>query len=447
MSVRSETDLSQLRIDRDAAPRRRWLPWAALCGVVAAGIAVYPRARALLDDRRAPEVEVARTAQVIPTSGGGSAHLPVLVASGYVIARKSSDVGVKVGGRIQTLDFEEGTRVRAGQIMARLEHADLDAQLAAAVAGVAEAETQLAQTIATRDEDLRQLERQRALARDGITTNQALTGAEATAQVSVSRVRSTEASIVSARARVRVIEESIENTNVRAPFDGVVIKKRAEVGETVSPFGVAGQSTREGGAIATIADLRELEVQTEVSENSLARLERGMPATVKLQAYQARSFSGRLREIFPSADRAKAIVEVRVSILDPDADVKPEMTASVTFEEPPALQQPPGRSQGRRMPASGRNGANAPGKVVARGAESTARAPIVLVSKRAVTERDGQPAVWVVSNGRASRRSVVLGPDRIDQVEVRSGLSPGEAVVLNPPADLADGGRVRVKGS
>ena len=99
------------------------------------------------------------------------------------------------------------------------------------------------------------------------------------------------------------------------------------------------------------------------------------------------------------------------------------------------------------MPASGQNGANAPGKAVARGAEPTAQAPIVLVSKRAVTERDGQPAVWVVSNGRASRRSVALGPDRIDQVEVRSGLAPGEAVVLNPPADLADGGRVRVKGS
>jgi multidrug efflux pump subunit AcrA (membrane-fusion protein) len=326
-----------------------------------------------------------------------------------------------------------------GQIMARLEHADLDAQLAAAVAGVAEAETQLAQTIATRDEDLRQLERQRALERDGIATNAALTAAEATAQVSVSRVRSTEASIVSARARVRVIEESIENTNVRAPFDGVVIKKRSEVGETVSPFGVAGQSTREGGAIATIADLRELEVQTEVSENSVAKLRRGMPATVKLQAYQARSFSGRLREIFPSADRAKAIVEVRVSILDADADVKPEMTASVTFEEPPALQPDQGRpGPGRRSPGSGQDGATGPG---------TVQAPIVLVPKRAVTERNGQPAVWVVSSGRVSRRAVALGADRIDQVEVRSGLSPGEAVVLDPPPNLADGARVRLKGA
>jgi RND family efflux transporter MFP subunit len=243
--------------------------------------------------------------------------------------------------------------------MARLEHADLDAQLAAAVAAVAEAETQLAQTIATRDEDLRQLERQRVLARDGIATDAALSSAEATAQVSVSRVRSTEASIVSARARVKVIEESIENTNVRAPFDGVVIKKRAELGETVSPFGVAGQSSREGGAIATIADLRELEVQTEVSENSLARLERGMPATVKLQAYQARSFSGRLREIFPSADRAKAIVEVRVSILDPDADVKPEMTASVTFEEPSPVQARGPTGRGRPAAARARPGRRA----------------------------------------------------------------------------------------
>jgi RND family efflux transporter MFP subunit len=445
MSVGSETDLSRLRIDRDSAPRRRWVPWVVLGLAVGAGIAVYPRTRASLEERRAPEVELGRTAQILSISSGGSAHLPVLVASGYVIARRSSDVGVKVGGRIQTLDFEEGTRVRLGQIIARLEHADLDAQLAAAVAAVAEAETQLAQTIATRDEDLRQLERQRTLERDGIVTKAALTAAEATAQVSVSRVKSTEASIVSARARVRVIEESIENTNVRAPFDGVVIKKRAEVGETVSPFGVAGESTRQGGAIATIADLRELEVQTEVSESSLARLVRGMPATVTLQAYQARSFSGRLREIFPSADRAKAIVEVRVSILDPDPDVKPEMTASVTFEEPPAL--PPGRSEtGRRVPGPNPGGAASAGQVISRGAQPTAQGPVVLVPKRAVTERNGQRVVWVVSSGRASRRMVVLGPDRIDQVEVRSGLSPGESVVLNPPAELSDGARVRTKG-
>ena len=101
----------------------------------------------------------------------------------------------------------------------------------------------------------------------------------------------------------------------------------------MSPFGVAGQATREGGAIATIADLAELEVQTEVSENSVAKLTPAMPAEVKLQAYQDQVYKGRLRQIFPSADRAKSIVEVRVTILNADAHVKPEMTASVTFQE------------------------------------------------------------------------------------------------------------------
>src|SRR5438067_883129 len=242
--------------------------------------------------------------------------LPVLVATGYVIARRSSDVGVKTGGRLALIGFEEGTRVRKGQVIAQIEHADIDAQLEAARRGVAEAEAQLAQAVASRDEDARNLERQRALAKDGIATTATLTAAEAAAQVSAARVKSAEAAIASARARVRVSEEALENANVRAPFDGVVIRKRAEVGETVSPFGVAGQATREGGAIATIADLRELEVQTEVNENSIGKLKAGMPAAVTVQAYQDQAFKGRVRDIFPSADRAKSIVEVRVSILN-----------------------------------------------------------------------------------------------------------------------------------
>src|SRR5258707_15331737 len=139
--------------------------------------------------------------------------------------------------------------------------------------------------------------------KDGITTTAAVTAAQAAAAVSAARVKSAEAAIASARARVRVTEEALENTNVRAPFDGVVIKKRAEVGETVSPYGVQGQSSREGGAIATIADLGELEVQTEVSENSVAKLTPAMPAEVKLQAYPDQVYKGRLRQLFPSPHR------------------------------------------------------------------------------------------------------------------------------------------------
>jgi HlyD family secretion protein len=413
-------DLSALRIDRDAAPRRPWLLWATLAVLCAGGVAAYPRAKSYVDARQAPEVEVARATQVI-TTAGGSTDLPVLVATGYVVARHSSDVGVKTGGRLSRITFEEGTRVRKGEVLAEIEHADTAAQLEASRRAVAEAEAQLAQAIAARDEDARGYERQRALMKDGITTDAALTGAQAAAAVSAARVRSAEAAIASARARVRVSEEALENTNVRAPFNGVVIKKRAEVGETVSPFGVAGQASREGGAIATIADLGELEVQTEVSENSVAKLTPAMPAEVKLQAYPDQAFKGRLRQIFPSADRAKAIVEVRVSILDADQHVKPEMTASVTFQEV------------RKADAAATTAA-APA------------APIVLIPKRTVTEQNGASAVWVVTGTKVARRPVVLGRDRLDQVEVRSGVVPGEALVLNPPATLTDRGVVRLKG-
>ena len=188
----------------------------------------------------------------------------------------------------------------------------------------------------------------------------------------------------------------------------------------MSPFGVAGQATREGGAIATIADLNELEVQTEVSENSVAKLVANMPAAVKLQAYPDVTYKGRLRQIFPSADRAKAIVEVRVSILDADAHVKPEMTASVTFQEPHAQATAASATTPVRPRRS--SSRNAPSR------------------RRAV-----RATVWVVAGGTATRRPVVLGADRIDQMEVKSGLVPGEAVILNAPAGLTDRARVRVK--
>jgi len=411
--------LSALRIDRDAAPRRRWVPWAALLLLCAAAGAAYPRARAYVAERQAPEVELARATQVVATAGG-STDLPVLVATGYVVARHSSDVGVKTGGRLARIKFEEGTRVRKGEVIAEIEHADIDAQLEASRRSVAEAEAQLGQAIAGRDEDVRNMDRQRKLMKDGITTDAALTGAQSAAAVSVARVTSADAAIASARARVRVTEEALENTNVRAPFDGVVIKKRAEMGETVSPFGVQGQASREGGAIATIADLGELEVQTEVSENSVAKLTAAMPAEVKLQAYPDQVYKGRLRQIFPSADRAKAIVEVRVTILNADVHVKPEMTASVTFQETRA-------SAIRSEPEAN-------------------QAPIVLIPKRTVADQNGAPVVWVVTGTTAARRSVVLGRERLDQVEVKSGLVSGEALVINPPPTLTDRGVVRLKG-
>src|SRR5580765_7393226 len=169
MSLAPVHDLERLRIDRDAAPRRPWLLWTVLAVLVAAGVVAYPRARTYVAERQAPEVELARATQVVSVAGG-STDLPVLVATGYVVARHSSDVGVKTGGRIARLKFEEGTRVRKGEIIA-----------------------ELVQAVAARDEDLRSMDRQRALAKDGITTDAALTAAQAAAAVSTARVKSAEA--------------------------------------------------------------------------------------------------------------------------------------------------------------------------------------------------------------------------------------------------------------
>jgi RND family efflux transporter MFP subunit len=409
-------DLSRLRIRRDEPARRRWVPWLTLAALVAVAVAVYPTATSYLAARRAPEVDVVHASQVA-IEGGRPAAVPVLVASGYVIARRSADVGGKVGGRLGYLGVEEGDRVREGQVIARLEHAELDAQLLAARMAVAEAEAQIKQAVATRDEDRRALDRQRALQKDGITTEAAVTAAEAAAQVSEARVQLAQAALATARARVRVTEEAIENTNVRAPFNGVVIAKRAEVGETVSPFGVAGQATREGGAIATIADLRELEVETEVSESSVAKLRTGMPAEVRIQAYPDVAYRARLRTIFPAADRAKAIVEVRVAIENPDERVKPEMTATVTFPDPPD----------------------------AKAAETVAGRPATLSPKRAVVKKGDATAVWLVRDSKAVSRPVSLGADRLDMVEVRSGVAPGDSLIVGAPETLTDGATVKVK--
>jgi multidrug efflux pump subunit AcrA (membrane-fusion protein) len=267
MSLAPVHDLERLRIDRDAAPRRPWLLWTVLALLVAAGVVAYPRARTYVAERQAPEVELARATQVVSVAGG-STDLPVLVATGYVVARHSSDVGVKVGGRLARLKFEEGTRVRKGEVMAEIEHADIDAQLEASRRAVAEADAALVQAIASRDEDNRAYDRQRALMKDGITTDAALTSAQAAAAVSAARVKSAEAAIASSHARVRVTEEALENTNVRAPFDGVVIK-RAEWANRLA-VRRAGPVVARGGAIATIADSASWRCRR--VENSVAKL-------------------------------------------------------------------------------------------------------------------------------------------------------------------------------
>ena len=213
-----------------------------------------------------------------------------------------------------------------------------------------------------------------------------------------------------ARAQEKLTEANLENTRVRAPFAGTVLRKDAEVGEIVAPSSAGGGLTRT--AIVTMADLSTLEVEVDVNEAYIAQIRNSQPARITLDAYPDTSFSGRVRQVVPTADRQKATVLVKVSILDRDSRILPEMGAKVVFE--------------------------------ARGANMQAAPRRVFVPKAALTQASGQSSVWVVEDGAVRQQNVDVGPTRGDRIEVRQGLSGGETLVLDAPAGLKSGNKVKL---
>ena len=352
-------------------------------------------------------------------SPGGSTDLPVLVATGYVVARHSSDVGVKTGGRLARLRFEEGTRVRKGEVIAEIEHADIDAQLEASRRAVAEADAQLAQAVAARDEDMPQL---RTAARADEGRHHHRRGADRRAgrrrRVGGAReVRPRRRSRRPARASASPKKRSRTPTCARRSTASSSRSARRSA-KPCRRSASQGRRSREGGAIATIADLGELEVQTEVSENSVAKLTPAMPAEVKLQAYPGPGVSsGRLRQIFPSADRAKAIVEVRVTH---SRRRRPRQAGDDRERHVPGAARRDGR---QRMP-SGASGA-APGAIAADRADSEADAHR--------TERRAGGLGRHRRHGGAPHRGARPRAARSGG-SARAASCPGEALILNPPA-------------
>ena len=227
------------------------------------------------------------------------------------------------------------------------------------------------------------------------------------------RVDVLSAQLGQARAQVQLAEVGLENTRVRAPFDGTVLRKDAEVGEIVAPASAGGSLTRT--SIVTMADLATLEVEVDVNEAYIAQIRNRQAARITLDAYPDTSFAGRVRQVVPTADRQKATVLVKVSILDRDPRILPEMGAKVVF----LRQANPASAAPRR----------------------------VLVPGSAVVRAGGATSVWVIESERVVRRPVTLGAGRGADLEVRDGLSGGERVVLRPPAGLKPGARVRVGSS
>jgi HlyD family secretion protein len=312
-------------------------------------------------------------------------------------------VSAKIQGRLSELKVEEGSRVREGEVIARLESVDYEAQVQRARAALQHAEADLA-------ENQRQLRLSERLARDQVLSEDAL-------EANRSRVRLAEAALSQARADLAYAEATYQNTQIRAPFSGVVVKKMAEVGESVAPIPPGVNISTASGAIVALADLDTLEVEADVSESNVAKLGANQPAEVTVEAFPDRRYKAVLRQVIPTADRTKATVQVKVTILDKDKDLKPEMSAKATFLEP------------------------AKAKAASEPAE-----PVITVPKEAVASRDGKTLVFEVREGKVRAKAVAVGLERQGQVVVREGLAGGETLVARPPEAMKDGDAVRVKG-
>lgn len=400
-------DLGRLRIDRNqgSSSPGQILKWPLILAAAAvAFIAVLYFF--VLKKGGGVDVKVTR-AEIV---GGGGANASGITANGYVVARTRASVASRISGRLASLSVEEGSVVRRGQVLARLDNDDYVAAVAQAEAEQLRAEAAVAESRSTRDQLGRDLARSRELlskklepARVAEDLESQLASAEARVNVQLAQIKAAEASVAFARA-------NLANTTIRAPFDGTVLRKDAEVGEVVAPVAAAGGLTR--GAVVTMADLKTLEVEVDVNEAYIAQIKDKQPTRVVLDAYPTATFAGRVRQIVPTADRQRATVQVKVSITDRDPRILPEMGARVEFLDTATVSP------------------NAPARI--------------FVPAAAVANAGGATVVWVVREGLVKRTTVDAGPVSGGRREVRSGLSGGENLVLDPPQDLSDGAKVNV---
>lgn len=398
--------LKSLKIDRNAAPppAPRTGLW---IGLAVAG-AVLLAAGGWFAFGRGKDLQV-RTADVVAI-GNGNASASVLDATGYVVARRMATVSAKVTGRVRDVRIEEGQRVEEGQVLATLDPVDADAQRALAASQVNAAQSQIGSVQAQLKEAEANAARLGALVGQKLISRAQYEQSVAARDALRAQLATAQRNAQVARDGLRIADNGVDNTVVRAPFAGVVIAKSAQPGEIVSPLSAGGGFTRTG--IGTIVDMQSLEVEVEVGEAFIGRVKPGMPTETILNAYQDWKIPGKVIAIIPTADRGKATVKVRVG-LDAKGDprIVPDMGARVGFLED-------------AKPAQ-------------------AAKPGVLAPAAAIVQRDGKDVAFVVVDGKAMQRTLALGRTLGEDREVLQGLAGGDAVVLDPPEQLADGVRVQ----
>jgi RND family efflux transporter MFP subunit len=409
----SETDkkalLGQLRIDRSASPastaggRRTWL--AAGAGALAVLLAVGAW---LALNARAAVVVHAVPAQAIGGGGGGTS---VLDATGYVTARRQATVSAQITGTVAAVLIEEGDHVKEGQVIGRLDDTAQRAALAQAQAQLHSAQALLQQGQAQLAQNQRDVKRDEDLVTRKLVSEQAVEQARTQVATQTALVESQRKQIDLAEANVRAAQVQLDYCTVRAPFTGVVIAKAAQVGEIISPLSAGGGFTRTG--IGTLVDMDSLEVEVDVNEAYINRVQPGQRVESVLNAYPEWRIPSHVIAIIPTADRSKATVKVRIGLDVKDNRIVPDMGVRVSF-----LEASPAASEAHERPRG------------------------VLVPATALRKDGDQDVVFVLQGHRAQRRTVTVGSTSGDSRQLLAGVSPGESVIVAGPADLRDGAAV-----
>lgn len=401
-------DLKSLRLEREDLPELggRFGRWGRPVGLVLALFLALGAGWWLLTHwLLVPTVSVASVVRLYPAQA-----LTLLNASGYVVAQRKASVSSKSTGRLAYLGVEEGSRVKKGTIIARLENDDLLAARDRAAANFKAAQTLLEQALAEEKEAGLLFRRLQQLLAQDLVAQQEFDTAETRYRRAVAAVANARANIKAAAAAQEEAQTAVEYSLIRAPFDGVVLTKNAEVGEVVAPFGAAANAR---AAVATMADMESLMVEVDVAEASIHQVKENQPCEILLDALPGRRFPGRVHMVVPTADRSKATILVKVAFDHLIPEVLPEMSAKVGF--------------------------------LARPLTAAEEAPRLVIQPTAIVRVNGQPQVFVVKGDKVSRQALVLGPQLGDLIEVQSGVQEGDRIVLNPPAGLRSGSRIKIK--
>ncbi len=390
------TDLSSLKIDRSnrqkvTGSRKNLIIIITSVTVLIIAFLGYSFLTTLFNSA----IEVKLVTATLQTPGQSNA---IFTASGYVVAQRKAAVASKGTGRLIYLGVVEGDKVKKNQIIARLENSDVNAQLAEAKANLELQKANLKDVTNT-------FERQKALFKTGSATQAELDAADA----NYKRVL---ASIDIAKAQVQSGEVALENTIIRAPFDGTVLTKNADVGEIVAPL-AAGANSR--AAVVTIADMSSLQVEADVSESNIEKISPNQEGQIILDAYPTHSYPGFVAKIVPTADRTKATVMVKVGFKNYDSRVLPEMSAKVMF--------------------------------LSKGSKQTTESqqPVLVVPNTSLVNRNGKQSVFLVKNNKAVEIPITTGQQFDSYIEIKSGLTNGEQVIDNVTDKIKNGEQVTIK--